>query len=180
MPGGTHDAKCCDLYDATAPVEYHFSRSDYVVEIEGRRIKPYVLGDSAYPGHEHLLKPYLQSSANTTEKRRLNLRYCRTRQIFKQAFGIRKCRWRLLLKTQDVLKQEILQVFVMTCCTLHNMCVSDRIPFDAAMIDDQAKQYVARHGGFVVDPNYEPNLDRNVAMDRVRVFVDSVLGPSFS
>jgi hypothetical protein len=62
------------------------------------------------------------------------------RQIVEQAFGILKCRWRLLLKTQEVSKQQNLQLLVMACCTLHNMCVEDRVPFDAAMIDDQAKE----------------------------------------
>jgi hypothetical protein len=48
------------------------------------------------------------------------------------------------------------------------MCVEDRVPFDAAMIDDQAKEYLSRHGGFVVDPNFTPNVERNVAMDGIR------------
>jgi hypothetical protein len=168
MPGRTHDAEAWDLSDAKKLVEQHLSSSEYVLEVKGRCIKPYVLGNSAYSGQEHLIKPYLQSSTNTTEKRRFNLRHCRTRQIVEQAFGILKCRWRLLLKTQVVHKQQILQLLVMTCCTLHNMCVEDRVPFDAAMIDDQAKEYVSRHGGFVVDPNYTPNVERNTAMDGIR------------
>jgi hypothetical protein len=166
LPGRTHDSKAWDLSDAKVLVEQHFSRSEYV--LEGRRMKPYVLGDSAYSGQDHLIKPYLQSSTNTTEKRRFNLRHCRTRQIVEQAFGIPKCRWRLLLKTQEIRKHQILQLLVMTCCTLHNMCVDDRVPFDAAMIDDQAGEYINRHGGFVVDPNYAPNAERNVSMDGIR------------
>jgi hypothetical protein len=40
------------------------------------------------------------------------------------------------------------------------MCVADRIPFDAAMANAVAEQYSERYGGFVVDPNYTPALDR--------------------
>jgi hypothetical protein len=32
-----------------------------------------------------------------------------------------------------------MQALVMTCCTLHKMCDEDRVPLDAAMIDDQAR-----------------------------------------
>jgi DDE superfamily endonuclease len=168
LPGRTHDAKAWSVSDAKKVIEQNFSRSEYVVEVEGRRIKPYVLGDSAYPGSEHLLKPYLQSSANGTDKRRFNLRHCRSRQIVEQAFGILKCMWRLLLRTQEVHKQEILQLLVLTCCTLHNMCVEDRVRFDVGMINEQARQYVERYGGFVVDPNFLPNTDRNANMDGIR------------
>jgi hypothetical protein len=42
MPDRPHDAKAWDLSDAKRLVEHHFSRSDYVFEVKGRRIKPYV------------------------------------------------------------------------------------------------------------------------------------------
>jgi hypothetical protein len=168
LPGRTHDARAWEVSEAKQLVQQHFSRSEYVAVVAGKRVKPYVLADSAYPGGEHVLKPYLQSSTNDTKKRRFNLRHCRSRQIVEQAFGILKCMWRLLLKTQDVHKHQILQLLVLTCCTLHNMCVEDRVPFDQAMVDTQAQEYVNRYGGFVVDPNYAPNTDRNASMDSIR------------
>jgi hypothetical protein len=168
LPGRTHDARAWDVSQAKRDVEQNFSASPYVVEVEGRRIKPYVLADSAYPGSEHILKPYLFSRANDREKRRFNLRHCRSRQVVEQAFGILKCRFRLLLKTQEVHKQEILQLLVLACCTLHNMCIADRVPFDAAMANDLAGQYTERYGGYVVDPNYEAFQDRNPSMDGIR------------
>ena len=168
LPGKTHDAKACNVSKAKEFVEYHFSRSDFVVEVEGMRLKPYVLGDSAYPGSEYLLKPFLQSSTNDTDKRRFNLRHCRTRQVVEQAFGILKCMWRLLLRTQEVHKQSILQLLVLSCCTLHNMCVEDRVQFDLAMLDEHARVHCERYGGLVVDPNFAPNVDRNLTMDGIR------------
>jgi hypothetical protein len=63
-----------------------------LVELEGQRIKPYVLADSAYPGGEDVLKPFLYSRANDTDKRRFNLRHCRSRRVVEQAFGMLKCR----------------------------------------------------------------------------------------
>ena len=173
--GRTHDAKAWDVSDAKQLVQRHFSRSEYVADVNGKRIRPYVLGDSAYPGSEHMLKPYLQSSANDTEKRRFNLRHCRTRQVVGQAFGIHKCIWRLLLSTQEVHKQPILQLLVLTCCTLHNMCVEDLVNFDLAMLDEHTRIYVERYGGFVVDPNFAPNVDRNVTMDGIRKCLAEVL-----
>lgn len=81
LPGKTHDAKAWNVSKAKELVEYHYSRSEYVVEVEGRRLRSCALGDSAYPGSEYLLKPFLQSSTNDTDKRPFNLRHCRTRQI---------------------------------------------------------------------------------------------------
>ena len=43
------------------------SRSKYVAGVNGRRIRPYVLGDSVCPGGENVLNTYLQSSGTDTE-----------------------------------------------------------------------------------------------------------------
>jgi hypothetical protein len=160
LPGRVHDYKDWDVSQATQEAQNHFGISTCVVELDEQRIKPYVLADSAYPGGEDVMKPYLYSRVNDTDKRRFNLRHCISRQVVEQAFGMLKCRWRLLLKTQEVPKHETLQLLVMSCCTLHNMCVADRIPFDAAMANAVAEEYSERYGGFVVDPYYAPSLDR--------------------
>lgn len=73
--------------------------------------------------------------------------------------------WHLLLRTQEVHKQPVLQLLVMTCCMLHNMCVSDRVQFDIAMLDEHTRVYVERYGGFMMDPNYFPDTDRKIATD---------------
>jgi hypothetical protein len=48
------------------------------------------------------------------------------------------------------------------------MCIADRVPFDAVVANELAEQYTDRYGGFVVNPNYAPVLDRSARMDSIR------------
>lgn len=94
--------------------------------------KYYLLGDSAYPLREYLLTPF-RDYGNLSEAERLyNTKFCQTRVKIENAFGVLKSRFRQLMRL-DFHNVESMAKFVISCCTLHNLCIdrNDFIDLDA-------------------------------------------------
>ncbi|XP_030219862.1 protein ANTAGONIST OF LIKE HETEROCHROMATIN PROTEIN 1 [Gadus morhua] len=81
----------------------------------------YILGDSAYPLQNWLLKPFQDTGRLTAEQQMFNRKFSRVRVVVENAFGRLKGRWRCLLKRNDS-DLQLVKSMVMTCCALHNLC----------------------------------------------------------
>ncbi|CAL9693780.1 unnamed protein product [Knipowitschia caucasica] len=81
----------------------------------------YILGDSAYPLQNWLLKPYSDTGQLTTDQINCNKRLSRARVVVENAFGRLKGRWRCLLKRNDC-DVELVKSMAVACCALHNLC----------------------------------------------------------
>uniref|UniRef100_A0A1A8RNV6 Zgc:113227 n=1 Tax=Nothobranchius rachovii TaxID=451742 RepID=A0A1A8RNV6_9TELE len=123
QPGSLHDARVLRLsafWDLVAHGQLHPTSTK---NIEGVNVGFYVLGDSAYPLQNWLLKPFSDNGRLTAEQQMYNRKTSRARVVVENAFGRLKGRWRCLLKRNDS-DVELLKYMVLTCCVLHNICES--------------------------------------------------------
>lgn len=91
----------------------------------------HVLGDGAYELREWFLTPFRNFELNSRARRRYNRRFCATRVVVENAFGILKKRFNQLLRLYmwDV---DRITKFIIACCVLHNICIdaNDEVPVD--------------------------------------------------
>ena len=93
-----------------------------VVKLPSRnKLPPMLLGDSAFPHHVWLQKPFGNA---TPSRKQSHFNYClsRARMVTECAFSQRKGRWRLLYSKSEV-NQHSLKVNVLACIVLHNICI---------------------------------------------------------
>ena len=128
FPGSAHDARVL----RNSELYYNAERGNIlqapVVTIGGRDIRPYLVGDSAYPQAPWLIKPFPKGTRDPEEKT-FNKELSRARVIVERAFGILKSRWRVLQKRFDSSLEFAIKCAV-ACIVLHNICVDQNDPWD--------------------------------------------------
>ena len=77
-----------------------------------------MIGDSAYPIHSWLMKPFSFSSDLTTQQCTYNYRISRARIVAENAFGRPKACWRRLMKRNDMYIHNV-PVVAAAVCVLH-------------------------------------------------------------
>ncbi|KAL0985639.1 hypothetical protein UPYG_G00159810 [Umbra pygmaea] len=102
----------------------------YTRNIDGVNVGYYILGDSAYPLQNWLIKPFSDTGRLTTEQQIYNRKISRARVVVEKAFVRLKGRWRCLLKRNDC-DAELVKSMVRTCCALHNLCESHGEAYDS-------------------------------------------------
>ena len=120
-PGSVHDARILahsKLYHKATKKEILNTNSHH---IQGIDITPFLLGDSAYPLSNWLMKPFPHNSALTNAQKNFNYRLSRARIVVENAFGRLKARWRRLIKQSDMDVANMPHI-VAACCVLHNVC----------------------------------------------------------
>ena len=121
-PGSTHDSRLLKSSEIYAGIE-----NGHVLPNRSLRLGLYgdvpvtTVGDSAFPSHSWLLKPYRENALNP-KQRYYNRRLCSARVVSEHAYGMLKGRWRILYKKTDCRLGNISSV-IMTCITLHNICI---------------------------------------------------------
>ena len=123
-PGSNHDASTftnSNIYSRLCNFE-HFP--DMYKEIKGVKVPPILLGDSAFPHHTWLQKPYSKAEL-TSEELNLNYRMSRGRIVVECAFGELKGRWRILHKKQECHAYTLKRISL-ACVVLHNICIDMR------------------------------------------------------
>ena len=92
-----------------------------------------ILGDPAYPSLKWLVKPYIGYNLSPN-KESFNTYHSSTRIMIEIAFGRLKGRWRILSKKVDV-KIRFVPSVIATCCALHNICESRKVPMSEVQVD---------------------------------------------
>ena len=119
-PGSVHDA--CVFANSDL---YHKGRSGRLFskcnfQLDEDNIPVVILGDSAYPLMNWLLKPFPHGATNR-DQQRFNYRLSRVRMVTENAFARLKGRWTCLMKQLDVHLHKVPTV-VAACFTLRNIC----------------------------------------------------------
>ena len=100
-PGSIHDARILRLSSLfQRPTVSQLYRRP-VRNINGLDIAPLIVGDSAYPLKEWLMKPYPDNGLLSNAQKRFNKKLSQGRVIAEQAYGHLKGRWRCLDKRLD-------------------------------------------------------------------------------
>ena len=151
LPGSTHDSmifQTTKLYNRIVNENYLPRVS---TKVNGHNIPPIILGDSAFPHHSWLQKPY--SNANLSEKQAyFNYRLSRGRMVTECAYGQMKGRWRVLYKKCES-EPESMKDMILACVVLHNICIdlSDRgskcfdARFDQEVTDKDSSIQIREH-----------------------------------
>lgn len=122
MTGSMHDARVLRLSTLWELVERGSLYPAYTRNISGINAGYYVLGDSAYPLQNWLLKPFPDNGRLSFEQQTYK-KVCRARVVVENAFGRLKGRWRCVMKRNDS-DIELVKSMVLTCCALQNLCES--------------------------------------------------------
>ena len=118
-PGSVHDARILrnsNLYTAGEAGRLFLPRT---VVIENEPLRPFIMGDSAYPALTWLKRPYV--GALNAFMIAYNRKLSKGRAAVEHAFGQLKGRWRCLLKQNDSSLENV-KLQVNACCILHNLC----------------------------------------------------------
>jgi hypothetical protein len=100
------------------------------MDIGGVEVRPYLLGDSAYPSRPYLLKIFKASTTDLryNDKKRFDESVNSGRVIIEHAFGALKNRWQILKNFN--MSMDRAATVTLTCCVLHNFCeiYGERVP----------------------------------------------------
>ena len=101
-----------------------WARSELGQYCEAGKLSPYALvGDATYPCRPWMLAPFKSHKDGLTQEQyHWNYLQSSTRMCIERAFGMLKCRWRILLKRVDVHLKNVPDL-ISTCLVLHNMCI---------------------------------------------------------
>ena len=89
--------------------------------IHGTIVPPLLLGDSAYPLEEFIMKPYVDRGNLSEHEKLFNVALSKSRVVVENAFGRLKGRFQCLSKRLDTSVQNTV-IIVSACCVLHNLC----------------------------------------------------------
>ena len=121
MPGSMHDARVLRTSRMWELMERGRLFPACTRNIYGANVGHFILGDSAYPLQNWLLKAFPDTGRLSAEQLLYNKRVCRARVVVENAFGRLKGRWRCLLKRNDS-SIELAKTMIVACCALHNLC----------------------------------------------------------
>ena len=91
------------------------------VQVSGKTLRTFLIGDSAYPLLPWLVKPFPFSSSLNSQQKKYNYRLSRARVVVEIAFGRLKARWHRLAKKIDMHIDNVPHI-IAACCVLHNVC----------------------------------------------------------
>ncbi len=125
MPGRNHDAHVYRSSKMYGIAKGHFgvaTRSKFIRKGGVRGIiKPYIIGDPAYPISPSLMKAYPGVGLSLRDEY-FNFKLSSSRMCVEQAFGIYKSRWRLFRSpSKGTLEAHV--AAMSAACVLHNICI---------------------------------------------------------
>lgn len=82
----------------------------------------HLLGDKAYPCLPSLIVPYKDNGHLTQAQRNFNYHLSVPRSTIERAFALLKKRFRCM-KFLDVRSIAFIPIYILACCTLHNICI---------------------------------------------------------
>ena len=120
-PGRVHDSA---IYRESKLVTQYISQGYFQGPSRIPHCPYTILGDSAFPLHQYLMKPYPNSGNLTPKQRAFNYSLSRCRRVVENTFGRLKGRFRILLKRMQTGRGDIkYNTAIVKCCVyLHNFC----------------------------------------------------------
>ena len=138
FPGSMHDARVLRNSTIFDFAENNQILTGPVVRIGANKIKPYLVGDSAYPLASWLQKP-LPEATRDPEEIAFDKALSAARVAVECAFGVLKNCWRILGKRLD---SRILfaNKIAIACAVLHNFCLLNQDDWNDDDNDDPRDQ----------------------------------------
>jgi hypothetical protein len=93
---------------------------EHILRIEREEVKPYIVGDSAYPLHTQIHKSFTVKWTSSDDQNAYD-KYLRGGHVkIENTFGILENRWRILKNLNEDVKHATL--IITTCCVLQKTC----------------------------------------------------------
>ena len=121
FPGNSHDSIIFQSTSLWSKITGGQTIPDIVKDVEGVKVPPLMLGDSAFPIQSWLMKPYT-SAVLTPLQQYFNYRLSRARMVIEEAYGELKGRWRVLQRKCESAQKEV-RDNTLACIALHNICI---------------------------------------------------------
>ena len=134
FPGSLHDARVLRNSTLYRRAERDEVLSSPTARVGHREIRPYLVGDSAYPLGPWLQKPFPEATRDRDEIA-FNRELTAARVSVECAFGILKSRWRILGKRFES-KINFAVKTAIACAVLHNFCIRNGDDWDERDEDD--------------------------------------------
>lgn len=92
----------------------------------------HIIGDAAYTLQTHVMVPFRDNGHLTRRQQNFNFRLSSTRMVIERAFGLMKVSFRILLDCLPLTDIRKIPEFVVACCVLHNICMTqnDFFPYE--------------------------------------------------
>ncbi|MCO5570877.1 hypothetical protein L7F22_024606 [Adiantum nelumboides] len=118
-PGDTHNSTVFKGSTLYAQMKRNKVLNTPLLEVSGLRVRPYIVGDSAYKPMSFLLKAYKSKGGqDLSQKNVFDRHIAKGRVKVENAFGILKNRWRILRDLNVNLP--LASLFISACCVWHN------------------------------------------------------------
>lgn len=121
FPGNSHDSIIFQSTSLWEKVQQGTVIPNIGKIIDGVRVSPVIVGDSAFQFSTWLMKPYTNAILSQ-EQMYFTYRLSRARMVTEGAYGQLKDRWRILLRKCEN-SPEYLKTMTLACMVLHNICL---------------------------------------------------------
>lgn len=122
FPGSIHDARILKLSRIFNMAEVGQILAAPTRDLEVVEVGPMLVGDSAYPLSNWLLKTFPDRGNLLRLEKHFNMKLSALRSVVERAFGMTKGRWRILLKKIEQ-EHESVSRTVVAACVLHIFCM---------------------------------------------------------
>ena len=121
FPGNSHDSIILQSTQLWTDISEREAIPPITKDLDGTKVPPLILGDSAFPFKTWLTKPFT-NAVLTRQQHCFNHRLSRARMVTKCAYGQLKGRWRGLERKCES-TPEIVRMVTLACIVLHNICI---------------------------------------------------------
>ena len=121
FPGNSHDSIILQSTQLWTDISEGEAIPPITKDLDGTKVPPLILGDSAFPFKTWLTKPFT-NAVLTPQQHYFNNRLSRARMITECAYGQLKGRWRVLERKCES-PPEIVRMVTLACIVLHNICI---------------------------------------------------------
>lgn len=93
----------------------------------------HILGDAAYKLHQNIIVLYRDNGYLTPRQKNFNFYHSSARIAIERAFELLKTRFRNIRTVLAMDRSDLIPMFIIACCAMHNICLlrGDEIDFDA-------------------------------------------------
>lgn len=106
----------------------------------------YILGDSAYELHQNVIIPYSDTEHLTPKQKNFNFCHFSAKiETIERAFGLLKTRFRSLRTILAMDRCDLIPMFIIACCVIHNICLSKGDEIDVEIIKHETRDNNSLH-----------------------------------
>jgi len=101
----------------------------------------HILGDAAYKLHQNVIVPYCDNGYFTPRQKNFNFYHSSAWITIERAFGMLKTRFCSLRTVLAMDRCDLIPMFIIACCVMHNICLLRDDEIDVDVIDETEANY---------------------------------------